>query len=612
MSTTAQLLEWLEAVKSTGVLCDAQVKRANRHLIWAKRHGVIAFLDGCADVLGHEVQVRVGVTADFPDDLPYVQLSAADEELTEQVTGHLEGDGNICFTASREMVFDPERPVELLTASLQAALETLALAWTAPDNGEVLDEFASHWSHAEPSHRPLPSLPLYFTPDERLREVRAWRQADVRRRDPKGRPVPPKPRSQPTAPTVVAVADDPAAPRAFDELTDRPLGPPSLTALYLPLKASPDLLPPKTGRPWSAGDLRRIVRGHLSPSDLAQLDGLLVGRRSARDLIILGIPRPSGSGVGRRAAVAVRLSGMRGGHALLETGSTSGVRLEMQSVTRRDRAFIMQRGGSDDRLSGQHVLLLGCGALGGHLAFMLAAAGVGHLTLVDHDHFSQDNTFRHVLGRRFVGQQKVKGLAHALRERYPYLEVTPCFGRTTQAIADRQVDLKTFDLIVDATGSATHHLRLARLLKDGSTHPPVLLSWLEVLGLGGHTVTVFPGQQGCPRCLYSDPRAPLWNVAAFSAPHQDVGRDALGCGSYFTPFSDLDAVRTAEFTARRVVEILSGRETRSVLHSWKGDPDAFLAAGHRLAKRFTAVKRRHLRAGVPYASSTCSCCGEQP
>ncbi len=610
MATIRQLNAWLDALKATGALEDAQVSDLSPTLVWARRHGVVAHLVGGAQVLGRDVRVRVGVTEHFPDDLPYVQL--VDEDLPKRATAHLESDGNVCFTATREMVFDPERPVELLQEALGAALGTLAASWTAPDNAELLDEFASYWSHAQPSQGHLRALPLYATPDDRLREMHAWRSADIRQRDAQGRPIPPKPGKQNTDPTVIAVADDLDAPRAFDQLSLRVFGAPGLTVLYVPLVASPTLLPPAPGQPWSATEFRQVVRGHLFPADLAQLDVLLAGRRSSRDLIVMGVPRPTGVGVGRRAAVAVRLSGMRGGHALLPAGTVEGVRLEMQDVVRRDRPFLMQRGGSDDQLGHQRVLLLGCGALGGHLAFMLAGAGIGHLTLVDHDRFSHDNAFRHVLGRRFVGEPKAEGMALALRERYPYLEVTPGSGWTMGLVSGGRVDLRDFDLIVDATGNATHHLGLARLLRERPGHPPTLLSWLDVLGLGGHAATVFSGQAGCPRCLYSDPRAPLCNVASFSAPGQELGRDALGCGSYFTPFSDLDAVRTAEFAARHAVALLNGRETRSVVFSWKGDPGAFRAAGHRLAQRFEVVRRKQLRAGMPYATPRCTGCGGRP
>lgn len=609
MTTTDQLLVWLAAFAASGVLQDTKVSRPLRSLLWARRHNVVACISGRADVLGREIYVRVGVPQEFPDELPFVQLSAADGDLSRMVTAHLEGDGNICFTPTREMVFDPALPIDLLAEVLDAALSTLARSWTAPDNAELLDEFASYWSHAQTARTPLPLLPLYATPDAHLRELSAWRRADLQRCDPQGRPEPVKPGTASRDPSVIAVADDPKSPNDFNGQRRQPWGRPSLTALYIPLVASTTLLPPTKDRPWTVAHLREVIRSHLTAPDLAHLDALLASRRASRDLIILGIPRPSGGGTGQYAVVAARLSGMKGGHALLAASPLFGVRLELQSVERRDRPFVMQRGGSNDQLSHRRVLVLGCGALGGHLAVMLAGAGIGHLTVVDRDTFSHDNAFRHVLGRRFVGERKVKGMDIALRERYPYLEVTAHHGSTVPLVTGGTLDVGNFDLIIDATGNATHHLSVARLLDGLPEHPPVVVAWLDVLGLGGHVATVFHDQAGCPRCFYSDPHMPLFNTASFSAPGQELGRDALGCGSYFTPFSDLDAIRTAELATRQAVAVLTGRATRSVAQSWKGDPQAFLAAGHHLSARFHKVRRRHLRDGVSYASPHCPRCG---
>lgn len=591
---------------ATGALRDARVKRATKSLTWATNHGVVAYVEGQSTLLDREVHLRVGVTADFPNDLPFVQLAAVDEDESREVTGHLESDGNVCFTATRDVLFDPLRPAELLNACLDLATQTLTEAWTAPSNAEILDEFASHWSHALPSHRQLPVLRMYFTPDEHLREVHAWRKCDRRTPGQIGKQtqkaVPP-----PAELDVIAVADDPAAPHQFDQVATDRLAAASITALYLPLHAGPDLLPPAPGQAWTAEQLRDLVRQHLPANRLTELDTLLASRRGPRDLLILGIPRPSGTGPGRYASVAVRLSGMRRGHALLPSTDTASVRVTMQAVQRLDRAYVMQRGGSNDQLSTRRVLLLGCGSLGGHLAFMLAAAGIGSLTLVDDDHFTVDNTFRHALGRRFLRKSKVQAMAYALQERYPYLNVTPVKGRTTQVVGS-EIHLSDYDLIVDATGSGTHHLSLADLLHAAGPHPPTLLSWLDALGLGGHTAAVYAGQPGCPRCLYSRPDAPMWNAGSFLAPGQDVGRDALGCGTAFTPFTDLDAIRTAEFTARQAVSMLTGGDTKLLLRSWKGDSAALQAAGVDLSER-AARKRRHLNAGDDYAQPSCPACG---
>lgn len=610
MVSAAQLNAWLEEAARSGTITDGRVRRAPATLPWAKGRGITVMLEGSTSVLGENVTVRLGVTDVFPDELPYVQLAAMDDALPDRPLAHLEGDGNICFSETRELVFDPQKPVELLNAAVTAALDTLASSLTDPGTSDLLDDFTAYWHQGSVASAVKRKLQSYFTPDENMRVVHAWRRADLRFLNHAGQRVP-RPKPNPSEDQVIfAVADTEEAPAAFGLPPGQTLNRPSATALYVPLRAGPTLLPPAPGGQWTPTQLRDVIRGNLSPAELTHLDQLLAARRIPNDLIVLGIPRPTGTGAGTYTAVAVDIRGMKGNHLLLTDSSAHAVRLMARLVTRHDRAYVMQRGGSDDTLSNKKVLLLGCGALGGHLAFMLAASGIGHLTLVDHDYMSEDNAFRHVLGRSFLGISKANALAVSVKGRYPYLETMPIYDRTERALTDGRVNLTDFDLIIDATGNGTHHLTLARLL-EAADHPPVVLAWLEALGLGGHTATVFKGEPGCPRCLYSNPRAPLTNVASFSAPGQDLGKAALACGSYYTAFSDLDAIRTAEFAARGAVDILNGKHTRTLLHSWKGDPEAFLRAGHQVSQRFKAAKRRQLREGVPYAAATCPACGRK-
>ncbi|MCZ9335563.1 ThiF family adenylyltransferase, partial [Klebsiella pneumoniae] len=55
----------------------------------------------------------------------------------------------------------------------------------------------------------------------------------------------------------------------------------------------------------------------------------------------------------------------------------------------------------------------------------LAAAGVGHITVVDNDEYSEDNVFRHLLEPLYVGLAKPVGLKLQLERRYPGLNITP-------------------------------------------------------------------------------------------------------------------------------------------------------------------------------------------
>ena len=74
-------------------------------------------------------------------------------------------------------------------------------------------------------------------------------------------------------------------------------------------------------------------------------------------------------------------------------------------------------------LESKRVLLLGCGSVGGHVAFALARAGIGALTLVDHDIFTAENTYRHVLGKPYWGTRKALAMKQALTAQLPFVSV---------------------------------------------------------------------------------------------------------------------------------------------------------------------------------------------
>lgn len=79
------------------------------------------------------------------------------------------------------------------------------------------------------------------------------------------------------------------------------------------------------------------------------------------------------------------------------------------------------------RLTASHALVLGVGGLGGPAALYLAAAGVGHITLVDPDRVELSNLQRqisHTTER--IGQHKAPSAAQALRALNPTVSVSTC------------------------------------------------------------------------------------------------------------------------------------------------------------------------------------------
>ena len=77
------------------------------------------------------------------------------------------------------------------------------------------------------------------------------------------------------------------------------------------------------------------------------------------------------------------------------------------------------------RLRAARVLVAGLGGVGGHAAEALGRAGVGHLTLLDHDVVSPSNLNRQLVAlHSTLGRPKVAVMAERLRDIDPSLELT--------------------------------------------------------------------------------------------------------------------------------------------------------------------------------------------
>jgi len=105
-------------------------------------------------------------------------------------------------------------------------------------------------------------------------------------------------------------------------------------------------------------------------------------------------------------------------------------------------------------LLGSRVLVVGAGGLGSPVALYLGSAGVGHLTLVDHDTVDATNLQRqiaHTLAR--VGTAKVASAQAAVAAINPDVHVEALVERADDALLDDQVPRA--DVVVDCTDNFT-------------------------------------------------------------------------------------------------------------------------------------------------------------
>jgi molybdopterin/thiamine biosynthesis adenylyltransferase len=109
------------------------------------------------------------------------------------------------------------------------------------------------------------------------------------------------------------------------------------------------------------------------------------------------------------------------------------------------------------KLAASHALVVGAGGLGSPVSLYLAASGVGHMTLCDHDSVDLTNLQRQIAhDTTTIGQPKVESARATLARINPEPQVIPVQERVAGARLEALVE--SADVVVDATDNfATRH-----------------------------------------------------------------------------------------------------------------------------------------------------------
>lgn len=157
------------------------------------------------------------------------------------------------------------------------------------------------------------------------------------------------------------------------------------------------------------------------------------------------------------------------------------------------------------QLLSSHALIIGAGGLGSPAALYLGSAGVGRITVVDHDQVDATNLQRQIAHTEArVGQAKAHSIAEAIAQINPEVKVNTVTERADAALLDALV--QGADVVLDCTDNfQTRHainracVRHAKPLVSGAA-----------LRLDGQ-VTVFDTRQTdapCYACLFPEATAP--------------------------------------------------------------------------------------------------------
>jgi molybdopterin/thiamine biosynthesis adenylyltransferase len=115
-----------------------------------------------------------------------------------------------------------------------------------------------------------------------------------------------------------------------------------------------------------------------------------------------------------------------------------------------------------ERVNASHALIIGAGGLGSPVALYLASAGVGRISLVDHDHVDVTNLQRQIAHTQArVGQPKVESLRAAMTAINPDVHISTHAIRADASLLQNLVPQA--DVILDCTDNfeIRHAINLA-------------------------------------------------------------------------------------------------------------------------------------------------------
>ena len=537
------------------------------------------------------------VDARFPFSKP--DVFACDPSLCLRIP-HVEKTGRLCVIPSHG-TFDPTDPGGVTAAVLNDARQLMVDGFSGHNHGDFLDEFESYWSASVEDAVSAVALVDHRGPS---REICCWRRGDY---------------------ILFAEDEDVAETWLHRVLEEEQLKKGRMRRTVL-LWRDEALMPDQY--PETNSDVARLFAAEAPGVLQGLFNGIRDGGAGSVSVLLccdtkngpglaavdLTAPmEPTGKGKTRRAKLSrgfrsvekmpLQLLGQR-----YMAGMAKVVR---RGVNRVDPQWILSRGGDGlGELFDKHVCVVGCGSIGAAMAWQLAQAGVGQLTVIDHDIYSWDNAARHILPGREVGSNKAQAVATHIMKQMPQVDVEACETRWEDALDRDEGTLQIADLIISCTGVWEGELALNVLKRSGILQMPVLFVWAEAHALAGHSLLV-GDTGGCLACGMGP--TGVFARRALDLPEEQTMVRAPACGGFFQPYGIVNISAVRRMATEHAVHSLLQDTPRSSLRSWVASEDALAGRNGEIRAEFcdffgeSACADRVLRSEWP-ADGNCHLC----
>lgn len=530
------------------------------------------------DFYPHNIPLRVCFDKFYPFHKPKYYLISPD--FLGQIP-HVDHAGCICFSQDEESFWDFDRPGDVVTESFATVLKTLKKGIEKQNLADFATEFPSYWCQTKLSQDLVWS---FLEPKAKVKKVQISRLS-IRGKE---------------TPQILFFDNLNETKRYLMSMfntKDSKLLAPFEAGIYVPLTRLHTIIPPKPQTTWRVEEVKTLFQQGLSKENFKQLKRIIHSKKHPTKFLCAVLQDNVG-----KAFFVVEFD-------WLWPNSSQVINY---LVERYDRSFVFPRGGANIDFNSKNVAVVGCGSLGGSIALELVRLGIGNLDLVDSDKLSIENSYRHVVGcGRYNQNSKTYALKTHILECWPYTQVETFEDRVEELLANKPDVFDSCDLIIVATANPAINLWLNREVRKRNPGKPMIFTWVEPYGIGGHAIASNNGASpGCYECLYTDASGIRANWASFFKDGQSFAKTDCGCGSAYVPYQFTDVHETALLAVRLASSILDGKEKGNPCLSWKKQDIRSVPEGYEYSARFLNLLNEELYQGrYEYRQVSCKACG---
>jgi hypothetical protein len=512
----------------------------------------------------------------LPESFPYARPLIATSSKQFLVWPHIEEDGVIC-ALPLAATLNPYDPLAVTQYVLNEALDVIKEGRSGTNLDDFRQEFHSYWDRTvtEGSVPVISTLTDFASP----RIISAWYGKQH---------------------VIVGGSDDKLQEwmdRRFGRTKDERIFEPGIL-LHLDVPLLPDQYP------------RRIADVGTMVQLLDQRSRTLLTRRllvdKTRSLLVIDAPTTNG-----RALAALRLSPPSGknmyGHKvdLRQKGFRPGrvpETLELSrylnsapapqrlKVKRADSSWIHGRDADPKAqlLAQKKVAIIGIGSVGSFVAELLAASGLGSLTLVDNETLTFANAGRHLLGVNSEGTYKSQGVAELLQKRFPHHSIAGVVSDGQSFLREAAAQNQSYDLILSLAGdwALDCFLNDQYLSPLNASSKHIVFGWTEPHAVAGHAV-LLTGGNGCFLCHFEEDGLPKLKTVKWK---QETMLSEPACGGSFQPYGPVEIMAINSMIASLAIDSLLGKATSNLHRIYVSDEVRIHETGGEITSEWQSLR----------------------